>query len=109
MTVAAKQKDRPAGTPAPVKARELMEQLNADAGKLNIWVRTELNAPAQRAWFTDTGGQTGAGQLAQGGRVAANCVELIRIVWTGQQGVSRFNATQHELHLPCFLVHAHPA
>ena len=49
---------------APIKARELMEQLNADAGKLNIWVRTELNAPAQRAWFTDTGGKTGAGELA---------------------------------------------
>jgi gentisate 1,2-dioxygenase len=81
MTVAAKQKDQPAGTPAPVKARELMEQLNADARKLNIWVRTELNAPAQRAWFTDTGGQTGAGQLAQGGRVAANQIKTLPCRW----------------------------
>ena len=57
MTAAAtKQKPAPASTAAPVKARELMEELNADAGKLNIWVRTELNAPAQRAWFADTGG-----------------------------------------------------
>ena len=44
-----------------LKARELMEKLNADAEKLNVWVRTELNAPAQRAWFTDVGGETGAG------------------------------------------------
>ena len=46
MTAAAtKQKSAPASA-APVKARELMEELNADAGKLNIWVRTEFNAPA---------------------------------------------------------------
>jgi gentisate 1,2-dioxygenase len=43
-----------------------VEKLNADASKLNIWVRTEMNAPAQRAWFTDPGGETGAGQLATG-------------------------------------------
>ena len=47
-----------------------MEKLNADASKFNIWVRTELNAPAQRPWFTDTGGNTGAGELAARGRVA---------------------------------------
>ena len=73
---AAKLKERPAH--APINARELMEQLNVDAGKLNIWVRTELNAPAQRAWFTDTGGKTGAGQLAAGGRVAANQIKPSR-------------------------------
>jgi gentisate 1,2-dioxygenase len=53
------------------KAREMMEQLNADAGKSHIWVRTQMNAPAQRPWFTDTGGQSGAGDMASG-RVAAN-------------------------------------
>ena len=70
MTVATKSKSQPAA--ASVNARQLMDELNADAGKLNIWVRTELNAPAQRAWFSDTGGTTGAGQLAKSGRVAAN-------------------------------------
>ena len=34
-------------TPAPGglsnKARELMEAINTDAGKLNIWVRTQAN------------------------------------------------------------------
>jgi gentisate 1,2-dioxygenase len=53
------------------KARELMENLNNDAGKHNIWVRTQMNAPAQRPWFADTGGQSGAGDMASG-RVAAN-------------------------------------
>src|SRR5256714_15418288 len=53
------------------KARALMEELNADAAKSHIWVRTQMNSPAQRPWFTDTGGQRGAGQLANR-RVAAN-------------------------------------
>jgi gentisate 1,2-dioxygenase len=79
MTAAAKLRERRAH--APLKARELMEQLNADAGKLNIWVRTELNAPAQRAWFTDTGGKTGAGELAVGGRVAANQIKTLPVSW----------------------------
>jgi gentisate 1,2-dioxygenase len=64
-----------------VKARELMEKLNIDAEKLNVWVRTELNAPAQRAWFTDVGGETGAGQLASGGRVARNQVKALAHRW----------------------------
>src|SRR5947208_17006486 len=81
MTAAAKRKDLSAERDAPVNARELMEKLNADAGKLNIWVRTELNAPAQRAWFTDTGGKTGAGQLAVGGRVAANQIKTLPASW----------------------------
>ena len=59
----------------------LLEQLNADAGKLNIWVRTELNAPAQRAWFTDTGGHTGVGQLAAGGRVSGNQLKALPTRW----------------------------
>jgi gentisate 1,2-dioxygenase len=58
-----------------------MEKLNADAGKLNVWVRTELNAPAQKPWFTDTGGMTGAGQLAPGGRVAANQMKALPAFW----------------------------
>jgi gentisate 1,2-dioxygenase len=80
MTAVAQLKDKPRDA-APVNARALMEKLNADAGKLNIWVRTELNAPAQRAWFTDTGGSTGVGQLAAGGRVAANQLKAQPASW----------------------------
>jgi gentisate 1,2-dioxygenase len=49
-----------------------MEQLNAEAGKLHIWLRTQANAPAQRPWFRETGidahgrvaaGRVGAAQL----------------------------------------------
>jgi len=39
-------------TPAPSglsnKARELMEAINTEAGKHNVWVRTQANAPAQK-------------------------------------------------------------
>ena len=47
------------------KARELMEAINAEAGKHNVWVRTQANAPAQKPWFSQTGGE-GAGQMATG-------------------------------------------
>ena len=43
----------------PVKAREMMEQLNLEAADLNFWLRTEMNDPSQKAWFADT---SGAGQ-----------------------------------------------
>src|SRR4051794_28737379 len=79
MTVAIKSKD--VGAATPLNARQLMQELNADASKLNIWVRTEMNAPAQRAWFADTGGETGAGQLAGGGRVAANQLKTLPHHW----------------------------
>lgn len=55
-----------------VGAREAMEQLNAEAGRLHIWVRTQANAPAQRPWFRETAldasghiaaGRVGAAQL----------------------------------------------
>ena len=81
MTVAAKQRTPQTGDEPPVKARELMEKLNADASKLNIWVRTEMNAPAQRAWFSDPGGESGAGQLAAGGRVSANQIKAVPTLW----------------------------
>ena len=48
-------------------AREAMEQLNAEAARFHIWLRTEANAPAQRPWFRETG-------LAASGRVAAGRV-----------------------------------
>jgi gentisate 1,2-dioxygenase len=62
------------------KARELMEKINTDAGKDNIWVRTQMNAPAQRPWFTDTGGATGTGSMATG-RVAANQMKSAAYRW----------------------------
>jgi len=62
------------------KARELMEQLNADAGKSHVWVRTQMNAPAQRPWFADTGGKVGAGEMASG-RVAANQLKTLPHRW----------------------------
>jgi hypothetical protein len=37
------------------KARELMEAINGEAAKHNIWVRTQANAPAQRPWFSFAG------------------------------------------------------
>src|SRR5262245_11549940 len=81
MTVTAKRKERSVGSQPPVKARELMEKLNADAARLNVWVRTEMNAPAQRAWFTDTGGDSGVGELAPGGRIAANQLKALPNRW----------------------------
>src|SRR5262245_46652458 len=46
-------------------AREAMERLNTEAGKLHIWLRTQANAPAQRPWFRETGIET-SGQIAAG-------------------------------------------
>ena len=46
-------------------AREAMEQLNSEAGKLHIWLRTQANAPAQRPWFRETGIEA-SGQIARG-------------------------------------------
>ncbi|MFL5032604.1 MAG: hypothetical protein ACJ8E1_22265, partial [Xanthobacteraceae bacterium] len=67
--VAAAQQQTPARPGLSNKARELMEEINADAAKHHVWVRTQANAPAQRPWFTDTAGDIA--QLATG-RVAAN-------------------------------------
>jgi gentisate 1,2-dioxygenase len=49
----------------PEGAREAMEKLNAEAGHLDIWLRTQANAPAQRPWFRETGMDAG-GQVASG-------------------------------------------
>src|SRR5262249_11886719 len=57
--------------PGATSAAELMDQLNTETGKLNAWIRTQANSPAQRPWFTDAGGATGSGDLAKG-RVAGN-------------------------------------
>src|SRR5262245_61663902 len=62
------------------KARALMEELNADAAKSHVWARTQMTAPAQRPWFTDTGGVSGAGVMASG-RVAANQMKSAAHRW----------------------------
>jgi len=79
MTAAAAtaQKKAPAGLSN--KARELMEEITQEAGKHNIWVRTQANAPAQRPWFSETAGE-GSGQLASG-RVAANQMKTLPHLW----------------------------
>ena len=91
MAVATKEKEsvRPA---LSSKARAMMEELNGDASKSHIWVRTQMNAPAQKPWFTDTGGASGAGEMASG-RVAANQLKCLPHRW-------RWNARTHCLFLP---------
>ena len=64
---------------APVNAREAMERLNAEAGKFNIWLRTQANAPAQRPWFRDTDIEA-SGKLAAG-RVGANQIKTAPHRW----------------------------
>src|SRR6516164_739665 len=56
-----------------------MEELNAEAGKLSIWLRTQANAPAQQPWFRDTGIEAG-GKLAAG-RVGANQIKAAPHRW----------------------------
>ncbi len=65
-TTAAKSHAR---APLAAKARDAMEALNGEAGHLNIWLRTQANAPSQKPWFTHTGADAG-GEMAQG-KVAA--------------------------------------
>jgi gentisate 1,2-dioxygenase len=67
--------------PAPIqKARQMLEQLNQDASSHHIWVRTQMNAPAQLPWFTNTGGDTGVAPMASG-RVAANQLKTAAHRW----------------------------
>ena len=61
------------------KARELMEAINTEAGKHNVWIRTQANAPAQRPWFSETSGE-GSGQLASG-RVAVDQLKTQPYMW----------------------------
>ncbi len=61
------------------KARELMEAINTEAGKHNVWVRTQANAPAQKPWFSQTDG-SGSGQVASG-RVAVAQLKTQPYIW----------------------------
>jgi gentisate 1,2-dioxygenase len=63
----------------PSAAREAMERLNGEAAGLNIWLRTQANAPAQLPWFRD-GGLSGGGRVA-GGRVGANQMKAAAHHW----------------------------
>ena len=63
----------------PSAAREAMERLNAEAGDLHIWLRTQANAPSQRPWFRDEGMIAG-GQLAAG-RVGINQMKAAPHLW----------------------------
>jgi gentisate 1,2-dioxygenase len=63
-----------------LSAAEQLEELNRETAKLHAWIRTQANAPAQRPWFTDTGGATGAGELAKG-RIAANQMKMLAHRW----------------------------
>jgi gentisate 1,2-dioxygenase len=62
-----------------MNAREAMERLNAEAGQLNIWLRTQANAPAQRPWFRETGIEA-SGRLAEG-RVGAAQLKPVAHRW----------------------------
>jgi gentisate 1,2-dioxygenase len=63
----------------PSAARTAMERLNTEAAGLNIWLRTQANAPAQRPWFRD-GGLEAGGRVAQG-RVGANQMKAAPYHW----------------------------
>jgi gentisate 1,2-dioxygenase len=60
-------------------AREEMERLNAEAGQLQIWLRTQANAPAQRPWFRETGLEA-SGRIAKG-RVGAAQLKPVAHRW----------------------------
>jgi gentisate 1,2-dioxygenase len=69
----------PSGTAPSGGARRAMERLNAEAGELHIWLRTQANAPAQRPWFRETG-LDASGQIAAG-RVGAAQLKPIVHHW----------------------------
>ena len=65
--------------PLNADARARMEALNAEAGGLSIWLRTQANAPAQCPWFREA--EAGAaGQMAQG-RVGAGQMKAVPHHW----------------------------
>jgi gentisate 1,2-dioxygenase len=69
----------PSRADLPSEARAAMERLNGEAGKFNIWLRTQANAPAQQPWFRDTDA-AGGGRLAPG-RVGANQMKALPYRW----------------------------
>lgn len=62
-----------------ITAREQMEALNPEAKKLQVWIRTQKNAPAQQPWFViSSADQTG--EMATG-QVAKNQLKALPYVW----------------------------
>jgi len=64
-------------------AREAMERLNTEAAPLNIWLRTQANAAAQRPWFRETGLEA-SGRVASG-RVGAAQLKPVAHHWRWRQ------------------------
>lgn len=62
-----------------ITAREQMEALNPEAKKLQFWIRTEKNAPAQQPWFTIATANE-AGTMATG-QVAKNQIKALPYRW----------------------------
>ncbi len=60
-------------------ARAAMEAMNAEAAGLNIWLRTQANAPAQRPWFH--AGALDSGGAVAPGRVGANQMKAAPHHW----------------------------
>jgi gentisate 1,2-dioxygenase len=77
-TIGEKTRDQGKGA-LPADAREAMEALNAEAAPLNIWLRTQANAPSQRPWFRETGLET-AGKLS-GGRAGTGQMKTAAHHW----------------------------
>lgn len=59
-------------------ARQLLDELNAEAAAHSVWVRTQANAPAQRPWFTEPTAVRGS--LASG-RVAGGQLKAVPCLW----------------------------
>ncbi len=70
-------------TPGKIDARAAMEALNAEAGQYNIWLRTQANAPAQKAWFKPSSVEE-SGRMAQG-RVAGGQMKALPHHWSWKQ------------------------
>jgi gentisate 1,2-dioxygenase len=68
-----------ARAPLASAAREKMEALNVEAAHLNIWLRTQANAPAQRPWLKET--ELGAAGELAAGRVAAAQMKAKPHLW----------------------------
>lgn len=92
---------RPAAIPSRSGAREAMERLNAEAGSLHIWLRTEANAPAQPPWFRATG-IASEGRIAAG-RVGAAQVKALPHLWRWREiapYLDRIAAIAREAEIP---------
>lgn len=62
-----------------IGAREKMESLNPDAKKLQFWIRTQKNAPAQQPWFS-AAGRDDIGKMASG-QVGKNQLKAMPYRW----------------------------